>query len=256
MLSPRLALKEQILDCRRCTLCDVGSGPVPFSGPTPSYVAVVGEAPGQSEDAGGRPFIGPSGQLLRRCLEEAGFNVDQLFIANAVSCFPNRTPTGPEVNACSDNLRDQLELAGATWVLLLGGIALSTLRTDCKVSRSRGHAFLTEGDRKWFSTFHPSYALRQAKAEARMKADLAIFRQMVTAENWVELTSDECLGCGTTPEVLGDHEEGLRFDDMGGPWCELCWHKQAAQGKAMVKAVAKNERFQIRTGALFDEKGL
>ena len=31
---------------------------------------VVGEAPGRTEDEGGEPFIGPSGQLLFRLLEE------------------------------------------------------------------------------------------------------------------------------------------------------------------------------------------
>lgn len=246
-LSPRLALKEQILDCRRCTLCDVGTGPVPFSGPTPSYVAVIGEAPGQTEDRAGKPFIGPAGQLLRTALADAGFNVEQLFVANSVSCFPDRTPTVAEVNACSVNLAAQLELAGSTWILLLGNIALSTLRTDCKVSRARGHVFLTADDRRWFSTFHPSYALRQAKAEARMKADLVIFRQMVTAEDWLELSNDDCLGCGTSVSDLGDHDETIRFDDMGGPWCEPCWRKHTSEGRSVVK----NERFQIRTGTLF-----
>lgn len=244
-LSPRLALKEQILDCRRCTLCDVGSGPVPFSGPTPSYVAVVGEAPGQTEDKGGKPFVGPAGQLLRGALTEAGFNVDQLFICNATSCYPGRTPTAGEVNACSTNLTAQLELAGATWVLLLGNIALSTLRSDVKVTRARGHVFVTD-DRRWFSTFHPSYALRSVTAEARMKADLVVFRQAVLAEGewgWLPLIEDECLGCGTSTEEIGEHDEAMRFDDMGGPWCELCWRK--------TKAVVKNERFQERTGTLF-----
>jgi DNA polymerase len=257
-LTPRLEVMGQILDCECCELHRVGTGPVPFIGPTPNYVAVVGEAPGANEDKAGKPFIGPSGKLLRNALSEAGFNIDQLFVCNAVSCFPNRTPTMGEVNACSGNLRAQLELAGPTWVLLLGGTALSTLRADCKISRARGHVFVPDDERNYFVTYHPSYALRQAKAEAVMKTDLVAFWKMITAPleqgklpGWLAYTCDDCLGCGLSPDDAGEHDEVIRFDDMGGSWCEPCWRRQSKEGKGEVRAEAKLERYQVKHGVLF-----
>jgi len=41
-------------------------------GPTNARIAIVGEAPGQEEEASGIPFCGPSGRLLNELLEQAG----------------------------------------------------------------------------------------------------------------------------------------------------------------------------------------
>ena len=65
--------------------------------------AVVGEAPGAEEDEQGLPFVGPSGQLLWKELEQHGLTRDQAHITNVVKCRPpyNRTPRASEVRTCS-----------------------------------------------------------------------------------------------------------------------------------------------------------
>ena len=52
-------------NCKLCVLhktaqnvCILGRGP------EPCHIMVIGEAPGKSEDEGGKPFIGRSGELL------------------------------------------------------------------------------------------------------------------------------------------------------------------------------------------------
>ena len=45
-------------------------------------ILVVGEAPGADEEAEGRPFIGPSGQLLNRLLKQAGVKRDETYVTN------------------------------------------------------------------------------------------------------------------------------------------------------------------------------
>lgn len=87
----RLLLRERILDCTACDLHSTSSGPVPFSGPAPASYAIVGEAPGAEEDLRGEPFLGKSGQLLRRMLEGAGLDPVEAFIANTVSCLRGNT---------------------------------------------------------------------------------------------------------------------------------------------------------------------
>jgi DNA polymerase len=76
-----------------------------------SPIAFVGEAPGAQEDAVGRPFVGSSGKVLTKLLEEEGFRRDEVFITNTVKCRPpgNREPTQEEMDACLPCLESELE---------------------------------------------------------------------------------------------------------------------------------------------------
>lgn len=57
-------------------------------GNTRSSVCILGEAPGEKEDAKGLPFIGPSGHLLDKMLEEAGFTKGQVWFSNPYKTRP------------------------------------------------------------------------------------------------------------------------------------------------------------------------
>ena len=49
----------------------------------------VGEAPGRDEDLQGEPFVGRSGRLLDRLIEEElGGDRSRCYIANVVKCRP------------------------------------------------------------------------------------------------------------------------------------------------------------------------
>ena len=61
---------ELDMECRRCRLCEGRSRVVPPDGDAGSAICLIGEAPGKNEDLQGRPFIGRSGKLLTRMLEE------------------------------------------------------------------------------------------------------------------------------------------------------------------------------------------
>lgn len=49
---------------------------------------LVGEASGVEESEQGKPFIGPAGRALRRMLQEAGIDPQQVRLANAVPFRP------------------------------------------------------------------------------------------------------------------------------------------------------------------------
>ena len=69
-------------------------------GPDGAAIMLVGEQPGDQEDIEGRPFVGPAGQLLDGCLEEAGIDRGRLFLTNAVKRFkftpPGQAPSTPD----------------------------------------------------------------------------------------------------------------------------------------------------------------
>ena len=59
----------------------------------------VGEAPGYEEDQDSRPFIGLSGQMLRKCLGESNIDAKDVWITNTVKQRPpqNRDPKQAEI---------------------------------------------------------------------------------------------------------------------------------------------------------------
>src|SRR5436309_1086773 len=116
-IQARLAVRSAVATCTRCSLAEGCSGPIPFRGPTTSSplsghrtkIAIIGEAPGRIEDATRKPFVGPSGQLAEQWLAKVGIDGESVAWLNAVSCFPNRSPTAREVLACKENLLAQLQ---------------------------------------------------------------------------------------------------------------------------------------------------
>jgi DNA polymerase len=141
-------------------------------------LAIVGEAPGATEDESGRPFVGRSGQLLDQLLTEAGLDRAQAAVLNVVKCRPpgNRTPRAPEVARCSGWLRRQLELLDPPVVVALGLSSAKWFlgpRTVLAAVRGRPHDV---GGRAVWATYHPSAAIRfgpNGAPRAGLAADLA-----------------------------------------------------------------------------------
>jgi uracil-DNA glycosylase len=98
-------------ECSRCSLCQGRTRVVMPDGDPMSPLALVGEAPGAKEDAAGVPFVGSSGRVLNRLLEEEGLPRETVFITNTVKCRPpdNRPPTQEEMEACLPCLESELK---------------------------------------------------------------------------------------------------------------------------------------------------
>jgi DNA polymerase len=45
---------------------------------------LIGEQPGDQEDKQGRPFVGPAGKLLDKCLEEVKIDRRKVYVTNTV----------------------------------------------------------------------------------------------------------------------------------------------------------------------------
>jgi uracil-DNA glycosylase len=151
-------------------------GDVPAAG-RPRF-ALVGEAPGATEDETGRPFVGRSGALLDQLLGEAGLDRAQAAVLNVVKCRPpgNRTPKAAEVARCSGWLRRQLELLDPPVVVALGLSSATWFlgpKTVLAAVRGRPHDV---GGRAVWATYHPSAAIRfgpNGAPRAGLAADLA-----------------------------------------------------------------------------------
>ena len=162
------ALRTHMGDCRRCDLHKDRNTMVFGEGNPEARLVFVGEGPGFDEDREGRPFVGKSGQLLTRIIENGmGLTRESVYICNVVKCRPpgNRDPNPDEIRVCLPFLKAQLSIIGPDVICALGRVACQALMGgDFKITRDRGQWRIYEGI-PLMPTFHPAYLLRNAAAK-------------------------------------------------------------------------------------------
>ncbi|MDO4951753.1 MAG: uracil-DNA glycosylase [Bacteroidales bacterium] len=156
-------IRQYVAGCKRCGLAAGRTHAVPGEGCPTARLMCIGEGPGYHEDRLGRPFVGPSGQLLDKILAAAGFSRQtNVFIANIVKCRPpaNRDPLPEERQACLPLLLKQIEIVNPAIIVLLGATALKGLiNPSAHITQLRGQWIEWQG-RLVIPTFHPSALLR------------------------------------------------------------------------------------------------
>ncbi|MBA3846600.1 MAG: uracil-DNA glycosylase, partial [Planctomycetes bacterium] len=172
------ALATIVREVAACTRCPLRAGcqrTVPGEGSATPEILFVGEGPGAEEDAQGRPFVGPAGQLLTKMIEAMGLAREDVHIANVVKCRPpgNRTPEPDEVRMCMPFLRAQIATLKPKVICSLGNTPLRALMGDeaLGITRQRGKRLSYQGI-PLIPTFHPSYLLRNAEAKKPCWEDL------------------------------------------------------------------------------------
>ena len=155
-------LKEKVINCTGCNLAQQRHNVVFGEGPSNATLMVVGEAPGREEDLTGRPFVGPSGELLTKMLKAIDIDREEVFITSVVKCRPpkNRTPRAEEIKSCKPILKAQIELIKPKLILALGTVAAHTLlKTQERITNLRNKLHHLDGI-KVVVTYHPAYILR------------------------------------------------------------------------------------------------
>lgn len=151
-----------ISQCQRCPLFRTALNHVPGEGNPKADFMCVGEAPGETEDETGRPFVGRAGQLLTKILGAINLSREEVFIANVLKHRPprNRNPEPAEVKACRPYLVRQVELVQPRVILALGTFAAqSLLETTLPLGRLRGIVHTFAGV-PVVVTYHPAALLR------------------------------------------------------------------------------------------------
>ncbi|NJS13364.1 MAG: UdgX family uracil-DNA binding protein [Sphingopyxis sp.] len=182
------AIAEAVAACRACPIGCNGTRAVMGEGPATAGLMIIGEQPGDHEEASGRPFVGPAGQVLDNHLERAGIARGSAYVTNAVKHFKyeqrgkrrlHQSPTAGEIDHCRWWLDNERKLVQPKIIVALGASAGRALmgRTP-SINRERGQPqTLADGTTLWL-TAHPSYLLRlpedrRADEEQRFAADLS-----------------------------------------------------------------------------------
>jgi DNA polymerase len=164
-------------DCRACHLYKHATQTIFGEGPSKAEVMLVGEQPGDAEDLAGHPFVGPSGKLLDRALEEAGIDRRRVYVTNVVKHFKweprgkrriHAKPNSAEIAACRPWLETEIVLVKPRVLVCLGATAAQALLGKAfKVSQQRGTFVPSPLAPRVTATVHPSSILRTMDDESR-----------------------------------------------------------------------------------------
>ncbi|MEO7998715.1 MAG: uracil-DNA glycosylase, partial [Gemmatimonadaceae bacterium] len=184
-------LATVIAGCRACALGASAINPVPGEGNPSADFVCVGEAPGQTEDETGRPFIGAAGDLLTKILSAIQLPREEVFICNVLKHRPpgNRNPALDEIHACTPYLTRQLALIKPKVILALGTFAAQTLlNTTTSLGKLRGQVHRYNGV-PLIVTYHPAALLRNENWKRPAWEDVKLARKILDASR-AEATRD------------------------------------------------------------------
>lgn len=164
-------LNEQVKDCTSCLLHQWRKNTVFGEGNVQADVVICGEAPGQTEDETGRPFVGRAGKLLDNMIQSMGLKREDVFILNVCKCRPpgNRRPSPIEMEKCKYYLANQLFIIKPKVIIALGNTALGALTgKDSGITKRCGEWETEEVSQlvdrpKLMPCYHPSALLRNPK---------------------------------------------------------------------------------------------
>ena len=160
-------LEQQAATSKPAGLENLSDNLVFGEGDPDANLMIVGEAPGEDEDAQGRPFVGRSGQLLDRILDSVGIHRDDIYVTNIIKYRPpgNRNPTQPESAASEPLLLEQIKLIRPQVIATLGNVPTQYfLGTKDGITKTHGNWFEWHG-LKVFPLYHPAYLLRNPSRE-------------------------------------------------------------------------------------------
>ena len=156
---------------------------------------IVGEAPGENEDAQGEPFVGEAGKLLDnmlRAMRVDGQPLDrqqQRVYFQRVKCRPvaDRNPSSAEVAMCQPYLQRQIALLQPKIILAMGRFAVQALTGSTEpLGKLRGRVHTLHGSSyavPVIVTYHPAYLLRNLPDKAKAWADLLLAMEKFRYKN-------------------------------------------------------------------------
>lgn len=162
-------LVDEWTGCTKCSLSThriANQGNMVFGEGRQRGILFLGEGPGATEESYGRPFIGKSGDLLRRFLEH--YNIKNFYLTNIVACracapmtdalgnpvfsrgrgntpgmprYKDQPPIKDQIEACASRVYEEIYMADPVIIVALGQTAASFLRkASVKITQERGMA--------------------------------------------------------------------------------------------------------------------
>ncbi|HTP57228.1 MAG TPA: uracil-DNA glycosylase [Candidatus Paceibacterota bacterium] len=152
-------------------------------------VMFVGEAPGRTEAATGRPFVGAAGKILDELLASAGIRREDVYITNIVKDRPpfNRDPEPDEIAAYGPFLDRQIDIIRPDIIVTLGRYAMGYILEKFglasrlePISKMHGRVLdapAAYGPIRIIPLYHPAVAVYNNSTKTVLTQDMQVLRQ-------------------------------------------------------------------------------
>lgn len=180
--------------CGACGLFKLCESPkMPVDGEGRRKILVVGEAPGAEEDSQGKPFVGPTGRLLRDTLAKFGVDLRRdCWLTNAARCRPPKNEL-PEktIEYCRPLLIQAINELKPEIIIPIGTVAIKSLigwlwkEDPGGIGRWVGWRIPCQKINAWICpTWHPAALLHgDNKREGEKKEPENAVRKLLFAEH-------------------------------------------------------------------------
>lgn len=183
--------KKRWSGCTECNLHQHRKNIVLCRGNLPCNILYIGEAPGNSENTLGQPFIGPAGKLLDHIIscvmdDLTHTELNNVFkgsyaMTNVVCCKPPKNengeqqpPTKKQVESCSDRLEDFINLSNPQIIVNVGTVS----KRHISLSLPRNYKC------EFVDIMHPASVLRiQSEGHKRLEIQRCVSRILQQIEN-------------------------------------------------------------------------
>ncbi len=179
-------LKNNANHCYLCDLSKIRKNVVFGQGNPNANLMFISTIPENSENELGKFFVGRSGELLARMIENVLLiKKEDIYITNIVKCRPldNKMPKQNEYEACKPYLFKQLELVNPKVIVTLGESAYGFLTNEnVDINKVRGESmkFL---DKILIPTFSPSFLLRNPSLKKEAYFDMLKIKNLMESIN-------------------------------------------------------------------------
>lgn len=163
-------VRRAALACRACGRAETRTQVVFGAGNPDAALMLVGEAPSATDDATGRPYTGPAGDVLDELLAEAGTHRDEIWITNLLRCFEGRERDGrpenqparaSEIRACSRWLNLEIQFVQPKVIVAIGAPAARALISpEFRLTEGRGRVHIRPDGIQVIATTQPAYVMR------------------------------------------------------------------------------------------------
>lgn len=147
------------------------------AGPVDAEVVIVGESPGPPDVATGKPFSGPSGDLLEKIVAAINIDLAECYLTNVIK-FISR---GPQIHQAEFQfftpfLHRELLAIRPKIIIVLGNTgARGVLGLKEPITQLRGRAYDFHGIAA-VPTFNPAYMLRDPTKKREVWEDMQLVR--------------------------------------------------------------------------------
>jgi uracil-DNA glycosylase len=147
------------------------------TGPTDAEIAIVGESPGPPDVATGKPFSGPSGDLLAKIVAAINVDIAECYLTNVIKYISR----GPEIHQAdlaffTPFIHRELLAISPKIIIVLGNTgARGVLGTKKPITQLRGEVYDFHGI-KAVPTFNPAYLLRDPTKKREAWEDMQLVR--------------------------------------------------------------------------------